>query len=297
MSAAVRPLAHVWCFDALGTRWEISTPVPLADDVARRVTDELDRIDRVWSRFRDDSTVAEIGRRAGRYPIAAADQPLIDWYRRLYDLTGGAVSPMVGQVLVDAGYDAGYSLAPKPEVAPAPRWDDVLAGHTGSLDVRRPVLLDVGAAGKGFAVDRVAGIVGEEVDSYVVDGSGDMRIRSSDGPLRVALEHPVDVEKAIGLVELDDGAICASAANRRAWADWHHIVDPRSGAPAREVLASWVIAPDTMTADGLATALFFTPASILRSAFDFHAAGFHHVTIRRNGTVEHTDIPGLELFL
>ncbi|WP_343287270.1 FAD:protein FMN transferase [Gordonia sp. SID5947] len=294
---AVRSQTHEWCFDALGTRWEISTPTPLTDDAAHRVADELDRIDRVWSRFRDDSTVAEIARHGGRHLIASADQPLVDWYRRLYDLTGGAVSPMVGQVLADAGYDAEYSLVPQPVVGSAPRWDDVLSAHTGALEVRRPVLLDVGAAGKGFAVDRVAAIVGEEVDSYVVDGGGDMRIRWPDGPMRVALEHPLDAEKAIGVVELGDGAICASAANRRAWADWHHIVDPRSASPAREVLATWVMASDAMLADGLATALFFTSASTLRSGFDLDDVGFHHVTVRRNGTVEHTDVPGLELFL
>ncbi|AZG45334.1 FAD:protein FMN transferase [Gordonia insulae] len=289
-------LAHDWRFDALGTEWEISTPEPLPHTVTRAVRTELDRIDRVWSRFRSDSTVAEIARRAGRYPIAHSDQPLVDWYRRLYDLTGGAVTPMVGQMLSDAGYDAHYTLRPQDVVAPSPRWDDVLGCHHGELDVRTPTLLDVGAAGKGFAVDRIAAIVAEAADSYVVDGSGDMRMATSGGPLRIALEHPIDPTRAIGVITIDGGAICASAANRRAWADWHHIVNPHTASPAREVLATWVIAPDAMTADGLATALFFTPASILRPAFDFADAGFHHVTIRRNGTVEHTDVPGLELF-
>ncbi|PKZ65365.1 thiamine biosynthesis protein ApbE, partial [Gordonia terrae] len=40
-----------------------------------------------------------------------------------------------------------------------------------------------------------------------------------------------------------------------------------------------------------------TPAAFLRGDFDHHREGFHHVTIRRNGSVEHTAIPGLELFL
>lgn len=286
--------AHDWSFEALGTRWEITTPAPLPSAVRARVTAELDRIDHGWSRFRDDSIVADMARSAGDYPIDPRDQPLLAWYRRLYDLTGGALTPLVGRLLSDAGYDANYSLVPRTSLAPVPAWDDVLAGHTGSLRVRTPVLLDVGAAGKGFAVDRVAEIVGAATDEYIVDGSGDMRVQR---PIRIALEHPLDPTKAIGVVELAEGAICASAANRRAWADWHHIVDPRSGSPSWEVLATWVIAPDAMTADGLATALFFTPAAYLRSAFDFHASGFHHVTIRRNGTVEHTDIPGLELYL
>ncbi|MEE4025659.1 FAD:protein FMN transferase [Gordonia sp. PKS22-38] len=289
--------AHDWCFDALGTRWEISTAEPLPGVTRQAVTSELDRVDRVWSRFRSDSVVAEIARRADVYPVDPPDQPLLDWYRRLYELTSGAVSPMVGQILVDAGYDASYSLVPEAVIASAPAWEDALAEHRGVLDVRVPTVLDVGAAGKGFAVDRVAAIIGDATDAFVVDGSGDMRVRTGGRPLRIALEHPVDATKAIGVIELDEGAICASAANRRMWADWHHIVDPHTASPAREVLATWVVAPEAMIADGLATALFFTPASMLRSAFDFHPAGFHHVTIRRNGSVEHTDIPGLELYL
>lgn len=288
---------HDWTFEALGTAWVITTPGPLPSRTADRVNAELDRIDRVWSRFRDDSMVAEMACRADVYPIEPVDQPLVDWYRRLYDLSGGAVTPMVGRTLSDAGYDADYSLRPRPDITPVPRWDDVLAGHDGALDVRVPTLLDFGAAGKGFAVDRVAAIVRESGGEFVVDGGGDMRVSSPGRPLRIALEHPLDTSKAIGVVPLADGAICASAANRRAWADWHHIVDPGTSSPAREVLATWVIAPDAMTADGLATALFVTPGAVLRPAFDFHAAGFHHVTIRRNGTVEHTDIPGLELYL
>ncbi len=258
---------------------------------------EIDRIDRAWSRFRDDSTVADMARRAGRYPIADTDQPLVDWYRRLYDLTGGAVSPLVGQTLADAGYDAAYSLRASARVPVAPAWDSVIGEHEGALEIREPALLDVGAAGKGFAVDRVAEIVGESFDDFVVDAGGDMVISSRSRGLRVALEHPSDPTKAIGVVSVAGGAICASASNRRVWADWHHIVDPRTASPAREVLATWVIAPSAMEADGLATALFFTPAAFLRGDFDHHREGFHHVTIRRNGSVEHTAIPGLELFL
>ncbi|MBD0862354.1 FAD:protein FMN transferase [Gordonia sp. zg691] len=289
--------AHNWEFAALGTAWTITTPTPLPADTVDAVHAEIDRIDVAWSRFRDDSTVAAMARRAGRYPIAASDQPLVDWYRRLYDLTGGAVSPLVGQTLADAGYDADYSLRPSAQVPVAPEWDAVIADHTGALEMHRPALLDVGAAGKGFAVDRVAEIVAGVTDDFVVDASGDMRISPRADGLRVALEHPLDATKAIGVVTVAQGAVCASASNRRAWADWHHIVDPRTASPAREVLATWVIAPTAMEADGLATALFFTPAAFLRGDFDHHAQGFHHVTIRRNGSVEHTAIPGLELFL
>lgn len=291
------PAGSDWVFDALGTRWTITTPAPMSASERAEVAGELDRIDRVWSRFRADSLITEIAARAGDYPIAESDRPLMDWYRQLYELTAGAVSPFVGQTLVDAGYDADYTLRPSERVRAAPPWETVLGGHDGVLDVLVPTVIDVGAAGKGFAVDRVAAIVSESTNDYIVDGGGDMFISAFDTPRRVALEHPSAPTKAIGVVEVSGAAICASASNRRTWAQWHHIVDPRTASPAREVLATWVIAPTAMIADGLATALFFTPAVALRARFDYCPEGFHHVTVRRGGGVEHTAVPGLELFL
>ncbi|MFT4125989.1 MAG: FAD:protein FMN transferase [Gordonia sp. (in: high G+C Gram-positive bacteria)] len=316
--------AASWRFAAIGTAWEITSAQPLPTAVRAEVAGEIDRIDRVWSRFRDDSVVTGLARTGGRHRVDAADRRLLDWYRTLDDLTDGAVTPLVGQILEDAGYDAAYSLRPRAQITSVPRWDDVIDWDAPELAMNRPALLDVGAAGKGHAVDRVAAIVADCSDEFIVDAGGDMLISPRATPVRIALEHPGNPAKAIGVVEMAGGAICASAPNRRTWApDWHHIVDPRSAAPTWEVLATWAIADDAMTADGLATALFFTPAPVLRAHFGLPStrvgidlrtptgtgalgpvapgpgagSGFHHVTIRRSGAVEHTAVPGLELFL
>ncbi|MFT4044703.1 MAG: FAD:protein FMN transferase [Gordonia sp. (in: high G+C Gram-positive bacteria)] len=297
VSGAVSVTDDDWVFDALGTRWEITTDRRLPESVRDEVRAEIERIDVAWSRFRADSMVSRMAVAAGVYPVARCDQRLLDWYRTLYDLSDGAVTPLVGQLLSDAGYDAQYSLRVAPELRPVPAWSDVIAEHRNELRLRVPALLDVGAAGKGFAVDQVAGIVAGYTDRYLVDASGDMLISPRDTPVRIALEHPLNPRMAIGVFECRGGAVCASASNRRAWADWHHIVHPHSASPAREVLATWVMAPDAMTADGLATALFFVPGAQLRTHLSCGDTSFDHVTIRRNGSAEHTAPAGLELFL
>lgn len=280
-----------WEFDALGTSWGVALGQPVPLDLKSAITAELERIDLMWSRFRGDSTVAEMATTVGRYRIPASDQPMIDLHRTLYEVTGQMVTPMVGQTLDDAGYDSAYSLRPADTIAAVPRWDDVLAGWHGELDIVRPVLIDVGATGKGFAVDRVTRLIRQHgFGEFLVNGSGD--IRAGDQPHRIALEHPVDPTKAIGTLVIENNAICGSASNRRAWADWHHIVDPRSGGPTREVLATWAVADDAMTADGLATALFFTSPQKLLNHFNFD-----YVVVRSNGTVEHSHARDLELFL
>lgn len=247
------PLPHAWRFDALGTPWRIDTEEPLADDLRAAVGDLVERFDRDWSRYRDDSLVARIARTPGRHRLPGDAGPLLALYAELYAATGGRVSPLVGGALASAGF--GPRLAAVPDAVP--RFEDALAWDGTHLDTVSPVLLDVGAAGKGHLVDLVSALLADAgVERSVVDGSGDLRVR--DVPMRIALEHPGDPTKAVGVAELSAGALSASAGNRRRLADGrHHILDAVTGLPARDVVATWAVASDDLTADGAATALFF----------------------------------------
>ena len=230
----------------------------------------VEAFDRTYSRFREDSLVARIASAPGRYGFPDDAGPLFDLYRRLYEATGAALSPLVGRALETMGYDRAYSLRAAPERSAVPRWEDAVAWNGSELDVARPVVLDVGAAGKGYLVDLVGEVLAANgVTAYVVDASGDI-VHRGDVPLRVGLEHPLDTTRAIGVVELSNGSLCASASNRRAWGDGlHHIIDATTGLPVRSVIATWAVAATGLEADGLATALFFAEPAALAEHFEF----------------------------
>lgn len=115
-------------------------------------------------------------------------------------------------------------------------------------------------------MDRVAALL---PDATTVDASGDILVRGA--PQRIALEHPHDARRAIGVVTVADEALCASAANRRAWGDGlHHVLDARTGEPVRTVVATWAIARTAMLADAAATALFFEGGERFAHAHDVH---------------------------
>jgi thiamine biosynthesis lipoprotein len=276
------PPPSVWEFDAIGTRWRIDTPDQLSDSQRSAVDERIERFDRDWSRFRDDSLVTRIARSPGRHRLPDDAGPLLDWYRELYDGTGGRVSPLVGRRLESLGYDATYRLTPAAELAPVPNWADAMAWDGEQLDTAKPVLLDVGAAGKGYLVDLVSDLLCSlGIEDHVVDASGDLRVHGAASE-RVALEHPADPTKAIGVVELHDGALCASASNRRSWGDGlHHVIDAVTGIPAAEVIATWAAASDALHADGIATALFFDPSPNLLQREDVY-----YVRMFANGRVE-----------
>lgn len=262
-----------WRFEAIGTAWTISTPAALAGPVREAVRGRICAYDAVWSRFREDSVVSRLARTGGSADLGPEAADLLSLYDDLAAATGGAVNPLIGDSLVRLGYDAQYSFRVRGLGQAAPPWSSA-RWDPPVLTLDEPALIDVGAAAKGQLVDLVTGVLREHgVTEAIVDAGGDVR---NDGPtpVRVALEHPREPAKAIGVVTLEPGrAICASAINRRVWGDGvHHVVDARLGQPTSEVLATWCTAPTAMLADGVATALFFSDTASLAERFDVACA-------------------------
>jgi len=277
MASGDSVLTSSFKFDAIGTSWEINTPTPIAAVTRAQILDLVDRFDSIYSRFRHDSVVTRIAKAAdgGTFSFPAGARPMFDLYDRLHDATDGAVDPLVGCDLELHGYDRDYTLVPDGEgiaatAAHRPVWRRDVQRKGNAITTRRPLVVDVGAVGKGRLVDLISELLAAEgFNDCVVDGSGDI-LHRGDTKLDVGLEHPRDPDMVIGVANLKNGSICASASNRRTWGDGlHHILDGRTGRPTTEVIATWAIASDTATADGLATALFFGASSRLMAVFDF----------------------------
>ncbi len=270
------PPPDAWQFEAIGTAWQIDTATPLEDAVQSDVLGRIKRFDKTWSRFRDDSLISDIARGAGVWELPDEADHLLSFYDDLFELTGGAVNPLIGRTLADLGYDADYSLTPSARVADVPDWSSVK--RKGSvITTTDPLVIDVGAAGKGLLVDLVSSILRERTNQFTVDASGDM-YHGGTTPIRVALEHPADPTRAIGVVELEpEDALCGSATNRRTWGDGlHHVLDGRTGKPTSDVVATWVVVPQScMLADGIATALFLAEPDQLMPRFNYEFVRMH----------------------
>ena len=252
----------------------------------------IEQFDSTWSRFREDSLVSRIAATPGVHSFPADAPALFEFYRGLYEVTDGAVSPLVGRALEALGYDRHYSLRVTGTPAAVPRWEDAVAWDGAALTTLRPVLLDVGAAGKGYLVDIVSGLLTAAGHTeFIVDGSGDIR-HHGPSTMRVALEHPLDASMAIGIANVGEGAICSSATNRRAWGDGlHHVIDATTGLPTQNVIATWAIAESALEADGIATALFFAEPERIASRFRFT-----YVRMFSTGRVESSPTFDGELF-
>lgn len=271
-----------WAFDAIGTSWAIDADAPVPPIARDAVAAVIERFDREWSRFRDDSLVSALadGRSASVALPEDADA-MLSLYDELDRATAGAVNPLIGDALARIGYDARLSLAPQGEPVAAPDWRRDLSWADGTLRLAHPATIDVGALGKGRLVDLVVEALAPHVGGdLIVDASGDLAARGA--PVRVGLEHPYDTTRAIGVVTVQEAALCASAINRRAWGDGlHHVLDARTGAPVRAFAATWALADTAMRADALATALFFDGGPELAASWDAQ-----WVRMRTDGRVE-----------
>jgi FAD:protein FMN transferase len=270
---------QTFVFEAIGTHWQIDIDDHLSAREQKSLLESIhSRIaifDKNYSRFRDDSLIVEIAQKAGTYTLPEDAQPMMELYKQLYQLTDQLMTPCIGQVMVDAGYDAKYSLEPKKLSAPIDF--DRLTYKYPELSVPEPVLLDFGAAGKGYLIDLVADVLrGQNITSFCIDAGGDILHQSTNnGSLRIGLENPLDVGQVIGVVTLANQSICGSAGNRRKWKNFHHIIDPKTLTSPEHILATWVVASSTLLADGLATALYFAKPEKLQPEFSFEYVILH----------------------
>ncbi|MGC5050561.1 FAD:protein FMN transferase [Micromonospora sp. DT48] len=108
----------------------------------------------------------------------------------------------------------------------------------------------------GWAVERAAARLRDAgIHDYAVLCGADLVVRGNaahGGPWRVAVHHPTDRQRAPLLLEMTAGAVGTSGVTGRQG----HVVDPRTGEPATQLVAATVVGPDLAVADAYATALY-----------------------------------------
>lgn len=275
----------MWTFDAMGT--EVTVAVPLLSDdqeqhVASRVAALFADTERRFSRFRDDSELAALNRAHGPQRVSAEMIEVLMAAGRHVSATDALFDPTIGAALCAAGYDRSYAPGQldRPERGSAPqraRFTD-LSIDAAARSVERPphVHLDFGGFLKGRTVDRAGALTPSPA---IIDAGGDAALigAGSDGAgWIVDIEDP-DAENAVLLtLRVADRAVATSAANRRRWrlgrTVAHHLIDPRTGEPARTDLAQvTVLAPTVERADVLAKVAFLRGARDAAAWLSSHA--------------------------
>lgn len=255
-------------FRAMNTDVTVSATGADEEAVAALVARTFAEAERRFSRFLPDSELARLNRARGPVTVSPPMFAALVRARAYQRLTDGLFDPAMGGPLAALGYDRSFAPGAldrdhAPPAPPAGSFGDVrldLATRT----VERPehVQIDLGGLIKGATVDAAARLLPA---SGAIDAGGDAVMRGP-GPAgdgwQVEIEDPADPTRtrAVLLVRCG-GAVATSAPNRRRWRlagrNVHHLIDPRTRAPAAsDLLQATVLAPRAELADVLAKTAF-----------------------------------------
>jgi thiamine biosynthesis lipoprotein len=247
----------------------------------------VEELEARWSRFRPDSEISRLNRRAGQPTALTFDSYLlVDHAIAGWRWTSGRYDPTVLSAIEAAGYDRSFELvtAGPPGAArqqassgqPSGSWPGPTPGCAGiELDpLLRAVTLppgvgfDPGGIGKGLAADLVVDLLladGARGACVSLGGDGRMAGEPPAGGWRVGIGSPYNDDELLVVVELTDHGIATSSRLTRRWSaggeERHHLLDPRSGYSIDNGLDTvTVIADDAWVAEILAKAAFVAGA-------------------------------------
>jgi FAD:protein FMN transferase len=260
---------------AMACRFQVLLPATGTSDVAaaRQALEHPDRLERAWSVFRDDSDLCQLNRAAADGPCYLDDE-LSALLRRCNDLsavTDGAfditATPLShcwrllqreGRVpdpeaIAEARARTGRHLV---EIRPG----GVNGASGWTVRFTRPgVELNLGAIGKGYAVGCVAAHLRQAGVAQALVSAGDSSVEAVGAP-RGGWPIALRGHDAGAHLWLRQGALATSGAGEQGFEHngvrLGHVLDPRTGWPARGVSRVTVAAPDAADADALATAFF-----------------------------------------
>lgn len=262
---------------AMGTTFTVSLPaaIPGAGTLAMAALDLIQEIEDKLTVYHDQSLIAAVNRRAAVEPVAV-DHELIELLllcKRITAETGGAFDVAAGAIVDAWGFVHGPRRVPtedelKSALAASGSEHVVIDETNGTIRfLREGVKLNFGSIGKGYALDRAAGLIQSEgnVPAGVIQGGKSSVLawgRPRDGARGwpVGLADPTGTSGRLATLWLQNEGL-ATASNVIQFVDaegrrYGHVLDPRTGWPAERVLQATAICPTAAEADALATAFF-----------------------------------------
>lgn len=251
----------------------------LAAELRTAVEARFDEINRAMSNYQPNSELSRFNRSTSAAPIQVSAEfaAVVRHALELSRDSGGAFDPTVGPLVNLWGFGpAGPRAEPPPAAEVAACRAICGAAHlqvTGRDELRKDIpglQLDLGGIAKGHGADEAAKVLrGRGYSNLFVAVCGEIVAEGTnpDGqPWQVGVERPIqDLPRGAdysAIVPLSGRALSTSGDTYNYFLDaegkiYSHILDPATGRPIQHQLASvTVIAPNGLTADGLATTLY-----------------------------------------
>ena len=301
--ASVGSPARLYTFhheNVLGTSLEfkaLAADEAAAQRAERAALDEIDRLNKILSGYDAESEFSRWARtHGGAVRVSPELFAVLGQFDAWQTRTNGAldaaaetVTRVWKQAAREQRVPTSQELASAVALVKQPHWRLDVASRTATHLSDAPLMLNSFA--KSYIVDKAAGaaMATGALKGVVVNIGGDLVARGDwNEPVRVA-DPRADGENGPALAELTlrDRAVATSGGYRRgvtiAGKHYSHIVDPRTGRPADEILSATVAARDAATAGALATAFAVLPLNESVRLAQAVAADVDYLMVDRSG--------------
>ena len=254
-----------------------------------------------FTRFSESSELAELNRSAGVWFQASAEMfQVIHEAHRLAIETEGIFNPAILPALKQAGYDHSMEEIRNGVVR------DVTQRVVEKQDFRRVQLdaathsillpegmqVDLGGIAKGWIAEQAAELLAKVTEACAVSAGGDMfliNLPQGETDWEIGLENPLEPEQDLAILHVKPGAVATSSITKRQWRQngklQHHLIDPRSGAPAQsEWLSATVWAQTAAEAEVYAKVLLIAGSQEADSLFK-NPTSKAYLALDKNGWV------------
>jgi thiamine biosynthesis lipoprotein len=261
---------------AMGTVFEVLFPSrerPLIE-LTHRALDEIRRLEKMMTVFDETSQLCRVNREAVSNPVPV-DSELLEILRISLNLsqeTQGAFDVTTGALWRCWGFHEKTGRLPSEKEIDEARtrtgWKHVsLDAEGGSVQIcRAGVELNLGSIGKGFALDRAAGMLQNAGFGTALLHAGRSSFYALGSPAesgagwKLSIRHPLDKESDLLTLRLNNLGMGTSGVGEQYFEvegrRFGHVVDPRTGWPVQHNLSATAVAPSATIADALSTTFF-----------------------------------------
>ncbi len=231
---------------------------------------EVERLQNLLSEWRADSEISTVNRQAGVRPVKVGKElfRVVEMARDVSVKSGGAFDITFAALAGLWDYKAQKPRIPaEKEIKARVRLVDfrqvVLDGKSHSVMLRKEGMrMGLGGIAKGYVVDRVSSVLTKKgFPNHLVIAGGDLYASGTrqDRKWRIGVRNPRDRDLYAVIEVQNEGVATSGNYEKFFYIDgvrYHHILDPKTGWPARGTSSVTVVARSAALADAYATALF-----------------------------------------